>query len=106
MVERYYNNENQLAVLFSPGYGFGWSTEFEAPEIAWDKRITEFWVNENPPAYALRNMLVKLGYSDAEELPDGVFESLEVAWIPKGSPFYIESDEGAERVITSEIMIA
>ena len=55
---------------------------------------------------SLLNMLVKLGYSDAEELPDGVFESLEVAWIPKGSPFYIDSDEGAERVITSEIMIA
>ena len=38
-VEKYVK-DGQVAILYSPGYGGGWSTWGE-PEMAWDKRLVD-----------------------------------------------------------------
>ena len=47
MVEKYYNENRELGVLISPGFGAGWSS-WSCDEIAFDKRVVEYWLNENP----------------------------------------------------------
>ena len=37
MVEKYYNENGELGVLYSPGFGAGWST-WSNEELAYDKR--------------------------------------------------------------------
>ena len=41
MVEKYYNENGELGVLISPGFGAGWSS-WNCDEIAFDKRVVEY----------------------------------------------------------------
>ena len=47
MVEKYYNENGELGVLISTGFGAGWSS-WNCDEIAFDKRVVEYWLNESP----------------------------------------------------------
>ena len=40
MVKKYYNENGELGILISPGFGAGWSS-WSCDEIAFDKRIVE-----------------------------------------------------------------
>ena len=41
MVEKYYNENGELGVLYSPGFGAGWST-WHNEELAYDKSTVNF----------------------------------------------------------------
>lgn len=61
MVEKYYNENDELGVLYSPGFGAGWST-WDNEELAYDKRIVEYWLNENPTSEQMSEFLESIGY--------------------------------------------
>lgn len=46
MMEKYYNENDELGVLISVGFGAGWST-WNDEGLAYDKRIIEKWLEKN-----------------------------------------------------------
>lgn len=85
--------DGMVAVLYSPGYGAGWSTwESDANNCVFNPRL----------------VLAVLGESGedkevvaAEEYPDayhGGVEDLEVYWVPQGSRFQIDEYDGNESI--------
>ena len=96
MVEKYYNENDELGVLYSPGFGAGWST-WNCDELAYDKRIVEYWLNENPTYEQLSEFLESIGYHDVYM---GGYNSLEISWIPRGTMFYVHEYDGHETVET------
>ena len=97
-VERYYNENNELGVLYSPDYGSGWSS-WNSPELAYDKRIVEYWLNKHPNAQKMKMHLERIGYHDVWM---GGYNDLKIAWIPKGTIFYIDEYDGSESIETAE----
>ena len=97
-VERYYNENNELGVLYSPDYGSGWSS-WNSPELAYDKRIVEYWLNKHPNAQKMKMHLERIGYHDVRM---GGYNDLKIAWIPKGTIFYIDEYDGSESIETAE----
>lgn len=97
-VERYYNENNELGVLYSPDYGYGWSS-WNCPELAYDKRIVDYWLNKHPNAQKMKMYLERIGYHDVWM---GGYNDLKIAWIPKGTMFYVREYDGYESVETPE----
>lgn len=98
-VQRYINQCGQVGVLYSPGYGAGWSS----------------WVGGEEVEFALFDReLVRLAMSRATESevraylesvfgPDGVFytggwDQIQIAWMEPGVKFRIEEYDGCESV--------
>lgn len=86
----------RVAVLYSPGYGAGWSTwnDEENKEILlFDKEIVEA---------VLRNDIEKAKEIANEKAPGaylGGGHQLEVRWLPKGTVFEIDEYDGNEEVL-------
>ena len=99
MVERYYNEKNEMGILISSGFGAGWGTWYEKQEIAYDKRIVEKWINEKPSGEEMKVFLESLGYKDVYM---GGYDSLVLWFVPKGTTFCIQEYDGAEGVFTYE----
>lgn len=100
MVEKYYNDNDELGVLISGGFGAGWSTWNDA-EIAYDKRIVEYWLNESPSSDEMANFVESLGYRKPYM---GGYDSLRIKYIPRGDMFCIHEYDGAESIETPETM--
>jgi hypothetical protein len=103
-VERYYNEKNELGVLYSPGFGGGWSTE-SYEEFAYDKRIVEYWLTEHPLRDDMEEFIENIGYKNPYLSMYGYY-NLEIAWIPKGTLFYIENYNEAETIIQEGFIVA
>lgn len=101
-MEKFYNENGDLAVLISPDYGVGWSTVNDE-RIAYDKRIIEYWLNESPSSNEMEEFLISLGYDHTHM--DG-YDSLIIEYIPKGTMFYIDECDGSESIVTEGIMLA
>jgi len=99
-VEKYYNENGELGVLISPGFGAGWST-WDCEEIAYDKRIVEKWLNERPSKDEMSEFLKSLGY---EGVYMGGYNSLTIEYIPKGTVFCIHEYDGSESIQTPRTM--
>lgn len=96
--ERKYSEDSKtVAVLYSPGYGAGWSTwanDRHREQMLFDKRLVE-------AAFS--------GVADIKPLIEEIFEgsyvytggwkNIRVAWVEKGERFYIEEYDGSERII-------
>ena len=113
-VELYYNDDRSAyAVLISPGWGSGWYTANpEYPEIAYDKRVVEWFLAHNDDYF---NQISKSGfvgfdtkeYHDARKFFDelgytemyfGGVNKLVVKWIPIESIWRIDEYDGSERI--------
>ena len=82
-----------VAVLYSPGFGAGWSTwNPGVPEILFDPAIVE--LVEKRKRDELK-VYVTLKYLD---LYMGGLEDLTVAWLPEGSEFRIHDNDGSESI--------
>lgn len=88
-----YNENNEVAVIHSVGYGAGWSTWNEYPESMFDPDIAQMILNKAP-------------YQEIAELaeskwPDGYWSAdhLTVSWVPSGTKFFIQEYDGLERII-------
>lgn len=100
MVEKYYNENGELGILISAGFGAGWSS-WNCEEIAYDKRIIEYWLNENPSESEMKEFLESLGYKDVYL---GGYSSLTIEYIPKGTMFCIHEYDGSESIETPKTM--
>lgn len=108
-MEYYYDDDKTaIAVLISRNYGAGWSTWYTNHDIAFDKRIVEFWMNHNDyefchavdrPASEERkfvtNFLTSCGYPNVYV---GGYADIKLAWVPIGKLFRIVEYDGAESI--------
>ena len=99
MAEKYYNENNELGVLISVGFGAGWST-WNDTELAYDKRIIEKWL-EGVTSDEMADYIENLGY---ESPYMGGYCNLRLKFIPRGTMFCIHEYDGAESIETPETM--
>lgn len=99
MVEKYYNENNELGVLISIGFGAGWST-WNDTELAYDKRVIEKWL-EGATYDEMADYIENLGYNRPYM---GGYGNLELEFIPRGTMFCIHEYDGAESIETPESM--
>jgi len=82
--------DGKVAVLYSPGYGAGWSTWGSGENSLFDPLIVE-WVENG-----------KIGEIPTKNLPKrfylGGADQLEIEWIPVGTLFRIEEYDGSESI--------
>lgn len=89
--------DGMVAVVYSPGYGAGWSTwnsEYNDEELFFDPGLVN---------------LVLAGKTDDEievyatlKWPDaylGGLAGLDIRWVPVGTKFHIREDDGNEMVV-------
>ena len=87
-----------VAVLFSPGYGSGWSTwNEEHPAILFDPTVAEYVRTDGESMD--RDSIIKY----LEDTYPGIyigsgFNSLEIEWIPQGVKFQIVEYDGFESI--------
>jgi len=87
-----YNENNEVAVAISGGFGAGWSTWNDVS--ATDGEFNLFIYNEDlAGAQAL---------AASRNLYDGGLEDCRLAWLPEGSSYRIEEYDGAESLITTD----
>jgi hypothetical protein len=90
----------EVAVLYSPGFGAGWSTwNQEVPEIMFDPIIVDFVEKEQWDELVT---YVTLKYPG---LYDGGMRDLQILWLPEGTEFKINEYDGSESVEVKEEMI-
>lgn len=99
MVEKYYNEDGELGVLVSYGYGAGWST-WNDKELAYDKRIVDKWL-ENVSVDEMCNFVESLGYKRPYM---GGYRQLKLEFVPRGTVFHIDEYDGYESIETMEDM--
>lgn len=108
MVEKKHNSQGQVAVLFSFGYGKGWSTLLHKNEIQMrremmmNKNLVEYVMNcrENGKIVTASEMR-KLWLEVLPEypVPDlGGVPQLNVMWVNKNQAFQIRDMKGAEYI--------
>ena len=89
--------DDMVAVLYSPGYGAGWSTwNREYPEILFDPAIVELVESaefEKLEAYVI------LKYP---EIYTGGLKNLKIKWLPAGTQFRVSDYDGNESIETRD----
>ena len=92
--------DGKVAVLYSPGFGAGWST-WAGSEIAerliFDPEVVA-WV-EGGKQGPVPDMETKYG---DDYFYDGGASDLEIRWVPVGSRFRINEYDGSESVVLFE----
>jgi hypothetical protein len=97
MVMNKLTDNGKVAVLYSPGFGAGWSTwNQEVPEIIFDPAIVKFVENDQ---MAELTTYVTLKYPG---LYTGGMDTLAVAWVPEGTLFKINEYDGSESIELKE----
>ena len=94
--------DGNVAVLYSPGYGIGWSTpNTHHPyhqRCIFDPVLVE-WVRDGKPSDQINLMDTYVYDVYGSEFYVGCsIESLEIEWIPQGHEFLIEEYDGSEIV--------
>jgi hypothetical protein len=86
-------DNGKVAVLYSPGFGAGWSTwNRGVPEIVFDPAIVKFIEHDQ---MAELTTYVTLKYPG---LYTGGMKDLSVAWVSVGTEFRISEYDGAESI--------
>lgn len=114
-VELYWNPEHsEYVVLVSYGFGAGWST-WECPELAYDKRVVEFWLahkddeewmktvdnfgfgstKESQAHREATEFFKSIGY---ENVYMGGFSDICLEWVPRGVKWRINEYDGSESI--------
>ena len=90
-------DNGKVAVLYSPGFGAGWSTWNKGvPEILFDPAIVKFIEHDQ---MAELNTYVTLKYPG---LYTGGMQDLAVGWVSVGTEFRIKEYDGAEIIELKE----
>jgi hypothetical protein len=90
-----------VAVLYSPGFGAGWSTWNPTfPECIFDPEIVRMIENETDRYEIERFVEQKYG----EEFYSGGVEDLIIVYLPEGTEFIINEYDGSESVHLKEHM--
>lgn len=94
-VERLYTEEG-LAVLVSPGYGIGWSTE-NGTDLAIDKRVVQAFM-DGVSGEEIERLCKEWGYGDI--YAGSGWSNCKIVYIPVGTLFQIREYDGAEWIET------
>ena len=93
--------DDMVAVLYSPGFGGGWSTwqhEEELKEfIIFDRRLVEA-VERGAGRDEVGVMLEELFFGSDLYISTSGWSDIEVAWVPVGTRFEITEYDGAEGI--------
>ncbi len=96
-MNKYYNEEGKVAVLYSPGFGAGWwtwNTEYE--DMIYDPSIVSILLSEGT---SNEDKLKEISLHCALKYPDaylGGADDLTIAWLAPGTLFQIEEYDGSE----------
>lgn len=93
--------DGNVAVLYSPGYGAGWSTWAHGNFGNWAVFAPEVveWVEQGKPGGTERlEEIVKSIHGDTYVYCGGGMD-LEIEWIPVGTKFKIDEYDGSESVV-------
>lgn len=92
--------DGKVAVLYSPGYGAGWSTWYpDHPDyLATDKQFIEAF-ERSASGEEIRQLLKTL-FSNNPPYEGGWGSHMKIAWVPVGTPYYIHEYDGDEHVVT------
>ena len=86
-------DNGKVAVLYSPGFGAGWSTwNQELPELVFEPAIVKIVETDQ---WAEMETYVSLKYPGIYK---GGMKDLAVAWLPVGTEFQINEYDGAESI--------
>jgi hypothetical protein len=88
--------DGKVAVLYSPGFGAGWSTwNSLSTDLMFDPVIVDFVLNKSENWIEGVLAYCSIAYPDAYT---GGVEGLKVEWVASGSQFLIEEYDGSETV--------
>lgn len=88
--EKYIRGDNQVAVLYSPGYGAGWYTWNKDNEgLIFDKEIVQAVIDKD---FKLADKIATEKYN---AFTGGVHD-LEIKWMAVGTQFKINEYDGSE----------
>jgi hypothetical protein len=94
--------DNQVAVLYSPGFGAGWySWNQDHPELLFDPVVVQMVLDDRKhdiEAYCDRV------YGEDEVYCGGAGD-LVVRWLPTGTQFRIEEYDGSESLVVSDEIV-
>lgn len=93
--------DRHVAVLYSPGYGAGWSSWAHSPEIAefllFDRRLIEAAKAEATQEEVSEFLATIFGPD--QYIHTGGWEQIASRWIPVGTRFWIKEYDGSESVV-------
>lgn len=110
-VQPYWNEDGSMyAALISSGYGSSWSADTEMPELAYDKRVVEWYLQHqddkdywdalyrraSPQIDEVRKMFREWGYKDY--IWFGGLKPGMLRWVPKGQLWRVAEYDGAEHI--------
>ena len=88
-----------VAVLYSPGFGAGWSTWNNTfPQCLFDPDIVRMVEKEDDPHQIESFAESKYG----EDFYGGGAEDLRILWLPEGTEFIVNEYDGSESIQTKE----
>jgi len=93
--------DGKVAILYSPGFGAGWSTWAHADDgfnefLVFDKGLVELAQRRADVLEVEAYINSKFG--DEAYVYMGGWEDIEIEWLPVGHPFEITEYDGAEKV--------
>lgn len=103
--------DGKVAVLYSPGFGAGWSTwNYSFPECLFDPDIVEiiesYTMNEPYDEESEMTMRQKIVVTAeikyGEEFYAGGADDLRIMWLPKGTLFRVNEYDGSESIETRD----
>lgn len=106
-MKRFYDEHGNLAILISPGFGTGWSTDNEILEFAIDAELVKMVYDAVHPSSVPKEKIEKRCKEIVDEIdkPDPYFylnlfgwNNVIIKWIPKGKVFQIRNYDGNEYI--------
>lgn len=88
--------DGMVAVIYSPGYGAGWSTWNPDYKhlLMYHPKLVEL-IEEDKSSEITEDLLESLGAPDVY-IPSRA--DFDIAWLPQGSQFFIHEYDGSERI--------
>lgn len=92
--------QNEVAILFSPGFGAGWYSWHGQEQLLFDAHLVNMvqqGMAEDINADVLA-MVLGIPHAEAETIYLGGVAELEVAWVPLGEDFRVDDYDGSESI--------
>lgn len=96
--EKYYNDEGEVAVLYSPGYGAGWYSWERKEGMLFDKDIVQAVLDNK------LDVAAKIAEEKYNAYSDGA-RNLTIRWMSPGTQFEISEYDGYETINYSDDQI-
>ena len=104
MIEKYYNENGEVAVIYSPGFGAGWYTwnslkdcnGADPRELIFDKTLVEMILASKSIKELEKYVVEKWGGG----VYCGGLGDCKVTFFPEGTEFVIEEYDGSESITT------